>query len=89
MPIDPEYPVDRVAYILQDSGAGALVTTAGRRLDAVIVDTIRRRSSRRTKWKPVPRREQRHHACFGALILIDSFRHGSSSIRTKDSYRHD
>ena len=29
VPIDPEYPQDRVAYILEDSGAGALVTTAG------------------------------------------------------------
>ena len=28
VPIDPEYPADRVAYILEDSGAGALVTTA-------------------------------------------------------------
>ncbi len=28
VPIDPECPVDRVAYILADSGAGALVTTA-------------------------------------------------------------
>src|SRR5207247_11377447 len=28
VPIDPEYPADRVAYILQDSGADALVTTA-------------------------------------------------------------
>src|SRR5713226_2511231 len=28
VPIDPEYPEDRVAYILEDSGAGALVTTA-------------------------------------------------------------
>src|SRR5439155_15167309 len=28
VPIDPEYPVDRVAYILEDSGAGALVTAA-------------------------------------------------------------
>src|SRR6266478_3225063 len=27
VPIDPEYPADRVAYILEDSGAGALVTT--------------------------------------------------------------
>src|ERR1051325_6361890 len=29
VPIDPEYPADRVAYILKDSGAGTLVTTAG------------------------------------------------------------
>src|SRR5207302_600892 len=28
VPIDPEYPAERVAYILEDSGAGALVTTA-------------------------------------------------------------
>jgi non-ribosomal peptide synthetase-like protein len=28
VPIDPEYPADRVAYILGDSGAEALVTTA-------------------------------------------------------------
>lgn len=28
VPIDPEYPADRVAYILEDSGADALVTTA-------------------------------------------------------------
>ncbi|HEY9430208.1 MAG TPA: Pls/PosA family non-ribosomal peptide synthetase [Blastocatellia bacterium] len=28
VPIDPEYPADRVAYILEDSGAGALVTSA-------------------------------------------------------------
>src|SRR5881396_256383 len=28
VPIDPEYPADRVAYILEDSGAEALVTTA-------------------------------------------------------------
>src|SRR5436309_9321115 len=28
VPIDPEYPADRVAYILEDSGAGVLVTTA-------------------------------------------------------------
>lgn len=28
VPIDPEYPADRVAYILEDSGAQALVTTA-------------------------------------------------------------
>src|SRR5947208_3401401 len=28
VPIDPEYPAERVAYILKDSGAGALVTTA-------------------------------------------------------------
>ena len=28
VPIDPEYPPERVAYILQDSGAQALVTTA-------------------------------------------------------------
>jgi non-ribosomal peptide synthetase-like protein len=28
VPIDPEYPPDRVAFILEDSGAGALVTTA-------------------------------------------------------------
>src|SRR5262249_53916543 len=28
VPIDPEYPADRVAYILEDSGARALVTTA-------------------------------------------------------------
>src|SRR5215813_12754400 len=28
VPIDPEYPTDRVAYILEDSGAGALVTSA-------------------------------------------------------------
>src|SRR6266566_960760 len=28
VPLDPEYPADRVAYILEDSGAGALVTTA-------------------------------------------------------------
>src|SRR6266566_8076979 len=27
VPLDPEYPADRVAYILEDSGAGALVTT--------------------------------------------------------------
>src|SRR5215470_8026374 len=28
VPIDPEYPADRVDYILEDSGAGALVTSA-------------------------------------------------------------
>src|SRR5438128_3125969 len=28
VPIDAEYPADRVAYILEDSGAAALVTTA-------------------------------------------------------------
>src|SRR5262245_32892949 len=28
VPIDPEYPADRVAYILEDSGAGAVVTSA-------------------------------------------------------------
>ncbi len=28
VPIDPEYPADRVAYILENSGAGALVTSA-------------------------------------------------------------
>jgi len=28
VPIDPEYPTDRIAYILQDSGARALLTTA-------------------------------------------------------------
>jgi non-ribosomal peptide synthetase-like protein len=28
VPIDPEYPADRVAYILEDSGAEALVTSA-------------------------------------------------------------
>src|SRR5437762_1617642 len=28
VPIDPEYPADRVAYILENSGASALVTTA-------------------------------------------------------------
>ncbi|MGA2590501.1 MAG: Pls/PosA family non-ribosomal peptide synthetase [Bryobacteraceae bacterium] len=28
VPVDPEYPADRIAYILADSGAGALVTTA-------------------------------------------------------------
>src|SRR2546426_3714485 len=28
VPIDPDYPVDRVAYILEDSGATVLVTTA-------------------------------------------------------------
>src|SRR6266851_8936683 len=28
VPIDPDYPVDRVAYIIEDSGTGALVTTA-------------------------------------------------------------
>jgi non-ribosomal peptide synthetase-like protein len=28
VPIDPEYPADRIAYILRDSGAEALVTTA-------------------------------------------------------------
>src|SRR6266480_1543696 len=28
VPLDPEYPADRVSYILEDSGAGALVTTA-------------------------------------------------------------
>jgi non-ribosomal peptide synthetase-like protein len=28
VPIDPEYPADRVAYILEDSGARALVTSA-------------------------------------------------------------
>jgi non-ribosomal peptide synthetase component F len=28
VPLDPEYPADRVAYILEDSGARALVTTA-------------------------------------------------------------
>lgn len=29
VPIDPEYPGDRIAYILEDSGAHALVTAAG------------------------------------------------------------
>ena len=29
MPLDPDYPAERVAYILKDSGAGALLTTAG------------------------------------------------------------
>src|SRR5437899_7512861 len=29
VPIDPEYPADRVSYILDDSGAGTLVTTTG------------------------------------------------------------
>src|SRR5436309_12842092 len=29
VPIDPEYPPDRIAYILEDSDADALVTTAG------------------------------------------------------------
>ncbi len=28
VPIDPEYPLDRIAYILKNSGAAALVTTA-------------------------------------------------------------
>src|SRR6266516_3671568 len=28
VPIDPEYPTDRIAYILQDSGTRALLTTA-------------------------------------------------------------
>jgi len=28
VPIDPDYPADRIAYILQDSGASILVTTA-------------------------------------------------------------
>src|SRR5438445_310142 len=28
VPIDPDYAVDRVTYILEDSGAGALATTA-------------------------------------------------------------
>jgi non-ribosomal peptide synthetase-like protein len=27
VPLDPEYPIDRISYILKDSGAGALVTT--------------------------------------------------------------
>ncbi|MCW2942347.1 MAG: amino acid adenylation domain protein [Actinomycetia bacterium] len=40
VPIDPEYPADRIAYMLADSGPALVLTTGGRAQDAIDLDHL-------------------------------------------------